>query len=65
MNEGRDFFRWSSFGIRVRKLEILGEGGGNRSSGAEARGNFVGFMRGLKPPPPSGSSFFAKSFDAR
>jgi len=28
-------------------------------SGAKARGDFWDFMRGLKPPPPSGSSFTA------
>ena len=28
-------------------------------SGAKARADYAGFMRGLKPPPPSGSSFSA------
>jgi hypothetical protein len=28
-------------------------------SGAEARADIAGFMRGLKPPPPSASSFSA------
>ena len=38
---------------------IRGEIGGKRTSGAEARIDSVGFMRGLKPPPPSGLSFSA------
>src|ERR1035437_3710574 len=41
----------------AEKLGISGEIGGERPSGAKARVDFVGFMRGLKPPPPSESSF--------
>ena len=33
--------------------------GGKHPSGAKARVDFFGFVRGLKPPPPSGSSFSA------
>jgi hypothetical protein len=43
----------------AEKLEIWGEIGVKRPSGAKARIDSVGFMRGLKPPPPSGSSFSA------
>jgi len=30
----------------------------NPPSGAKARVNFAGVMRGLKPPPPSENEFF-------
>ncbi len=43
----------------AEKLLISGEIGEIGPSGAEARGDPVGFMRGLKPPPPSEWSFFA------
>src|SRR5450759_4159027 len=38
---------------------ISGEIGGGRPSAAKADLDSVGFMRGLKPPPPSVSSFSA------
>ena len=46
-----------SVGVKeaAEKLGISGEIGGKRPSGAKAHIDFVGFMRGLKPPPPSGS----------
>jgi tRNA modification GTPase len=40
-------------------LGNAGENGGKRLSGAKAHVDFVGHMRGLKPPPPSESSFSA------
>jgi hypothetical protein len=43
----------------AEKLGISCEIGEKRPSGAKARVDPVGFMRGLKPPPPSGSSFSA------
>ena len=42
-------------GQAAEKLRILGEMGGERPSAAKADVDSVGFMRGLKPPPPSGS----------
>jgi ATP-binding cassette subfamily B protein len=39
----------------AEELGISGEIGGERSSGAKADVDSVGFMRGLKPPPPSES----------
>jgi hypothetical protein len=44
----------------AEKLENSAEMDEKRSSGAEARIDFVGFMRGLKPPPPSGQEFFRR-----
>jgi len=41
------------------KVGNSGELGEEHPSGAEARADFAGLMRGLKPPPPSGSSFSA------
>jgi hypothetical protein len=43
----------------AEKGRFSGEIGRIRSSGAKARVYSVGFMRGLKPPSPSGSSFSA------
>ena len=43
----------------AEELEILGEIGETRPSAAKAGIDPVGFMRGLKPPPPSGPSFSA------
>jgi hypothetical protein len=43
----------------VEKLGILGEIGGTLPSGAKARIDYVGSMRGLKPSPPSGLSLSA------
>jgi hypothetical protein len=43
----------------AQKLLIPGEIGGKYPSVAKASVDSVGFMRGLKPPPPSGSSFSA------
>ncbi len=43
----------------AEKLGVSGEIGGKHSSGAKARADSVGFIRGLKPPPPSESSFSA------
>jgi len=43
----------------AEKLGISCEIGEKRPSGAKAHFDPVGFMRGLKPPPPSGSSFSA------
>jgi hypothetical protein len=43
----------------AEKLGILGGIGAKRSSVAKAIVDSVGFMRGLKPPPPSGLSFSA------
>jgi hypothetical protein len=43
----------------AEKLGILGEIRGKRPSAAKAGIDSVGFMQGLKPPPPSGSSFSA------
>jgi len=43
----------------AEKRGISGEIAGKRPSGAEAHIDSVGFMRGLKPPPPFGSSFSA------
>ena len=40
----------------AEKLEISSEI--ECPSGAKARANFAGFMRGLKPPPPSEIEFF-------
>jgi hypothetical protein len=41
------------------KLRFSGKMSEKQFSGAEARVVFIGFMRGLKPPPPSVSSFSA------
>jgi tRNA N6-adenosine threonylcarbamoyltransferase len=41
----------------AEKLEITGAIGADRASGAKAHGDSVGLTRGLKPPPPSESSF--------
>jgi 23S rRNA (adenine2503-C2)-methyltransferase len=41
----------------AEKVGIPGGIGKGRSSGAKARVDSVGVTRGLKPPPPSGSSF--------
>ena len=38
-------------------MRISCETGNESSPAAKAGTNAVGFMRGLKPPPPSGSSF--------
>jgi hypothetical protein len=43
--------------VVAEKLENLGELGEKHPSAAKADFNPVGFMRGLKPPPPSGLSF--------
>jgi ribonuclease P protein component len=43
----------------AEKLEIWGEIDVQCPSGAKARVDSVGFMRGLKPPPPSGLGFSA------
>ena len=43
----------------AEELDILGEIGETRPSAAKAGIDPVGFMRGLKPPPPSGPSFSA------
>ena len=43
----------------AEKLDIPGEIGGIHPSGSKARADFDGFMRGLKPPPPSGWVFSA------
>jgi alpha/beta superfamily hydrolase len=43
----------------AEKLAISGVTGVKHPSGAKAQGDCVGFMRGLKPPPPSESSFSA------
>ena len=37
----------------AEELGIAGQMGRKRPSGAKARACFAGFMRGLKPPPPS------------
>jgi hypothetical protein len=42
------------------KLQIPGEISEKRSSVAKAGGDFVGLMRGLKPPHPSALSFSAR-----
>jgi hypothetical protein len=42
----------------AEKLGILGEIGAKHPSAAKAIVDSVGFVRGLKPPPPSGSRFF-------
>jgi|GEM_PF-5471399 hypothetical protein len=44
---------------RLRKRPVPGKIGGKNSSGAEAHVDSVGFMRGLKPPPPSVLGFSA------
>jgi hypothetical protein len=50
-------------GMRAKQaageIETSGEFGEKRSSGAKARVDSAGSVRGLKPPPPSGSSFYA------
>jgi hypothetical protein len=38
-------------------VRISCETGNESSPAAKAGANALGFMRGLKPPPPSGSSF--------
>ena len=43
----------------AKKLGGSGENGGKYHSGTEAHVDSIGFMRGLKPPPPSASSFSA------
>jgi hypothetical protein len=43
----------------AEKLEILGEMCRRRPSAAKANVDSIGLTRGLKPPPPSGSSFSA------
>jgi hypothetical protein len=54
---------WDRRAIQAAKeLRVSGEIGGEHSSGAEARVGFIGFIRGLKPPPPSESSFSAACF---
>ena len=45
----------------AEKLGISGENGEEHPSGAKARIDSAGFMRGLKPPPPSELSFSAAS----
>jgi hypothetical protein len=44
---------------RLRKNAAPNSAGGAIPSGAKARFHSAGFMRGLKPPPPSGVSFSA------
>ena len=39
---------------KTQNFDVIGY---KRLSGAEARIDSVGLMRGLKPPPPSGASF--------
>ena len=46
-------------GQAAEKGRFSGEIGRIRSSGAKAISDSIGFMRGLKPPPPSKSSFSA------
>jgi hypothetical protein len=43
----------------AEKPWLSGETGGKCPSGAKALLDSAGFMRGLKPPPPSGSGFSA------
>jgi hypothetical protein len=43
----------------AEKLGDSDENGEKHPSGAEAHVDSVGFLRGLKPPPPSASSFSA------
>jgi hypothetical protein len=43
----------------AEKLEISGEIGGKCPSAAKAGVDSASVMRGLKPPPPSESSFYA------
>jgi len=46
------------------KTRDFGWDWGKLPSGAKARADPVGFMRGLKPPPPSASSFSAACLEA-
>jgi hypothetical protein len=49
-------------GRALSKQERSKAGPDKRTSGAKARADFVGLMRGLKPPPPSGALIdFSKS----
>jgi hypothetical protein len=41
---------------KTQKFSVIG---GKHRSGPEGPVDFIGVMRGLKPPPPSGSSFSA------
>jgi hypothetical protein len=62
---GHDFSRAEDTERKCWALQAAEKGGTisespeKPSSGAKARVDSVGFMRGLKPPPPSGLSFSA------
>ena len=55
-------YRWGIASGAKQAAEKFGcwiKSGEEYSTGAEARADFAGFMRGLKPPPPSVPSFSA------